>query len=360
VNTRIAQLLAPEDLGAAGTKVIGIDIDQPISRILIRFTTTKSKQGMDAPAPANISRIEIVDGSAVIFSLTGYECQALAYYNHPGVTMEHGQHINALSETDLYMIDFGRELWDETLAFLASRFTNPQLRITWDEDVADTGVSANECEILAFIFDEKQISPTGFLSAQEWFDYTVGANNSFEPVRLPEDHIIRQVLVRAYRDGYEPWAQIDEIRLDENNLQRVPFEYTNLENYYRMMKDVWKPLNTPTVIFISTGSLNFYYPQTDFWMAPSLMLINVDGNLRINGLSAKGGKLPIIAPAAAQAVGQAFGYLPWHTFQFPMGTQDQIEDWYDPTGKRPRLRLRAASSGTSGTGQVVLEQYRRY
>jgi len=43
-----------------------------------------------------------------------------------------------------------------------------------------------------------------------------------------------------------------------------------------------------------------------------------------------------------------------------MGEQQTIDDWYNPAGKKPRLRLRSYTGGTSSTAQVVLEELYRY
>ncbi len=360
MNYRQALLLSPQDLGSSGTKVVDIDIHRPISRILVKFKTTKATQGMAAPAPANIPKIELVDGSTPLHSLTGFENQALAYYNHKNISMEHGQHIATLSEVDMYHIDFGRYLWDRQLAFLPTKFINPQLKITWDEDVADTSVTENECEIWAYVFDQVEVAPIGFLSAIEHYAYTCGAENSYEEVEIPEDRVIRQILVRAYRDGYEPWAQIDEVRFDENSLERIPWEFTNLEEYYRWMKANTRPLITPLAVEPTTSARTYYVPQTDFWASVNLTPVATSSTVYIDGASMKGGKAALIASASAQMIGHAFGYLPWHCFQLPMGLPHMIDDWYNPKGKKPRLRLRAASSGTNGTAQVVLETLWKY
>jgi len=359
VNYRRAQLLAPEDLGASGTKIINLDLDQPISKIEIRFQTTKASEGMSAGSPANISKIEIIDGSGALYSASGYEVEAMAYYNYPGTSMEHGQHISTLSEVDTYVISFGRWLWDELLAFLPSRFRNPQLRITFDEDVSDTSVTANEMEVWAFIFDDKIISPIGYLTLREWFSYTIGANNSFEVIQLPDDLDIRQMMVRAFTDGVEPWLQIDEIRFDENNLGSIPFEYTNLENYYRTMKSVWPAINTPLITNITTTARNFYIPQTDFYATVAQIAHVSTNEIYLDANTAKGGKAALIGSGSTQATGSAFGYLPWHCYQFPMGLKNDIDDWYKPQGKNPRVRLRAGSTG-SGDGALILEQLQRY
>lgn len=357
---RTALLLAPEDLGPAGTKTIPLNVDQPISRIEIRFKTTKVLYQMTAAGPANVPKIELVDGSDVLHSLTGFENQALAYYNKPGVSMEHGQHIQTQSEVDMYHIDFGRYLWDPNLAFLPKRFLNPQLKITWDEDVADTSCTTNEVEVLLHLFDEKQISPVGFLAAIQHHAYTCGAENSYESILLPTDRPIRQILVRAYRDAFEPWVTLKEARLDENNLARTPFEYTDLEYYYRRQKAFNPPIETPLVVEPTSSQRFYWVPQTDYWA--TIVFTNVAANQDpyLAGADMKGGKADIRATANAQAVGIARGYLPWHCFQFPMGLQNEIEDWYDPKNKSPRLRLRAGSNGTNGTPTVVLEQLRRY
>lgn len=360
MNYRHALLLAPEDLGAAGTKIIDIDVSKPISQIDIKFKTTKASEGMSAPGPANISKIELVSGSTPFHSLSGYENQALAYYNRPGRVMEHGQHTSTLSEVDLFVIDFGRFLWDEVLAFDPQRFTNPQLKITWDEDVADTSVTANELEVWAHIFDEKMVSPIGFLSAIEHYDYTCGSDNSYETIELPEDRPIRQILVRAYQDAYEPWYNIDEARFDEGTLDRIPWEYTNLEEYYRRMKAVTPPIRTNCQVNLAASARNFYFPQTDYWANVVLMGVAADVAPYVNAVSMRGGKAALIAGSAGQMIGVASGYLPWHCYQFPMGLQNVIEDWYDPVGKKPRLRLRASTGATSATGQVVLEELYRY
>lgn len=357
---REAQLLVGEDVGASGTKVIDINVTQPVSQIDITFKTTKASNGMSAGSPANISKIELVDGSKRLVSLSGYELQALAYYSRPGIVCDHGQHISTLSEYDTYPIMFGRWLWDRDLAFLPTKFTNPQLRITYDEDVSDTSVTTNELEIWAHIFDELAISPMGFLSAIEHYDYTCGDADSYKTIELPDDRVIRQILVRAYQAGYEPWYQIDEARLDEATMDRIVWEYTNLENYYRRMKSRWPLIVQQLAILSDTGGLDFYVPMTDYYSGVLGIGLGSTTEIYHDGASSRGGKISITGSANINLLGLAFGYLPWHTYQFPMGMRDVIEDWYDPSGKKPRLRLRASTGGTSGTGEVVLEELHKY
>lgn len=360
MNYRTASLLSPTDLGASGTKVIPIDVAKLISRITIRWKTTCVAESMSYPKPDDLSKIEIVDGSKVLHSLSGQENQALAYYSRRGGALSHGQHIPTLSETEFFCIDFGRSLWDKRLAFDPSRFANPELKITWNEAKSDASASVNEIEILADIFDGKQITPEGFLSAVEHYAYTPGASGSYEHIMLPDDRIIRQILVRAHYDGHEPWYNMAEARLDENVLASIPFDFTDLEQYYRLMKTVWNPVVTPFVVGATTSSRTFYIPQTDYWAMVSAIPVAGQSAEYVNGTSLAGGKVLLIAASDKQQIGSARGYLPWSCFQFPLGDQSDAEDWYDPAGKKPRLRLRAYTGATNVDAQVVLEQVYKY
>lgn len=360
MNYRDALLLAAEDVGAAGTKVINIDINKPISQLEIKFQTTKSKASMDAGSPADIPKIELVDGSKVFYSLNGYCSQALGYYNRPSRLLDHGQHTNGNSQQDWYPIDFGRYLWDEMLAFDPQRFNNPQLKITFDEDVSDTGVTANSMEVWAKIFDEKSITPQGFLGGIEEYSYTCGANNSFETITLPEDRPYRQILVRAYQDAYEPWYSIDEARLDEGTLDRIPWDYTDLELYFRRMKSVWTPISYPFQGHGTSGGNVIYVPTTQYYTQFVGVQASGTGNPYVTVANGRGGKLTISAGSSIDVDGLVVGHLPWHCFQFPMGNPMDIGDWYNPSGKKPRLRLRASTGATSSTGTVVIEELFNY
>lgn len=361
MNYRQAELLSPQSLGTSGTKIVKINVQKPISRITLRFKTTKVLSHMTDPGPANIPKIELVSGSKVLHGLTGYENQALAYYNHPNISMEHGQHIVTMDEVDLYTIDFGRYLWDELLAFDPLRHDNPELKITFNQALADTSAAVNEAEIVADIFDEKAISPMGFLLATEHFAYTIPTTGGFEEISLPADRPIRQILVRAHYDGKVPYGIIDQVRLDEGTMDQIPFDITDLEDYYRRMKSVWPQVRTPFAVGVTDSSRDFYVPQSDFWANIVMIGIAQTNEAYLSGNSMEGGKAALIASADAQMVGEARGYLPWSVFQFPLGKPNVIEDWYDPTEKRPRLRINGVSGrAAAADAQVVLEELYRY
>lgn len=360
MNYRTAQVLSPIDVTTAGTKVIDIDVTKPISRLMLRWRTTKAIDYLAQGIPADIIKIELVDGSKRLYSVSGHECQALAYYNHPFCQFDNGNMLTACYTEAFFPLDFGRFLWDEQLAFDPTKFINPQLRITHNESLSDTSCTENLMEVTADLFDEKVISPIGFLSAIEHYNYAPSAADAYNEIYLPDDRQIRQLLVRGYTADYEPWYSIDEMRLDENLLEHVIYDELDLELYTNRMRATWGNLIYKGVLNSITSERVFYVPMTGYFPTLALTGHGTAGNLTITIDDLRGGKIGCTSSATGEFGFIAMGFLPWHTYQFPTGNPMDIEDWWDPSGKKPRLRLRASTSGNSGVGQVILEQLYRY
>lgn len=360
MNYRTAKLLAETNKAAAGTTTIDLNLSDIVSRLIISWRVTKSKHGMDAAAHKDITKIELVDGSDVLHSLSGGENQALCIYDRKAPTMNHGQHSASNSEFSSYGIDFGRFLFDPMFAFDPKRFRNPQLKITHNHAVSDTGATSGNLEVIAECFDQKQVSPAGFFMAKELYAYTCGAANSYEYINLPRDQTVRRILIEAYRSQYTPWDQIIEARLDEDNEKRIPFDW-DLEDYHRFRKGM-DPMVQETFVGMSlAAATGFYVTPTDYYAA--ILPVSSQALTSTPAFSQymPGGYCSITANANSWLYGIAVGYLPNHCFNMPMGDPANPEDWFDPAALTAlRLRLKAGASGTSGTGAVVLQQVRRY
>lgn len=356
---RVAKILAQESLRAAGTKTIDLNVAEPISRIDLRYQVTKSKQAMDGPPAKDITKIELVDGSDVLHTLSGYENQALCIYDRRVPTMNEGAVINANPLISIYGIDFGRFLWDPMFAFLPGKFKNPQLKITYNTLLSDTGGTLPLLEVIGHIFDEKAVSPAGFLMSKEIYSATSPKSTAHAYVDLPTDYPIRQMLLRGYEDAYEPWQAILEARLDEDNLKRVPFDW-DIEQYFMVMKGVWPVVEESLIGEDPAAGTVFYVTPTDYWC-------QVIGNSR-GGIAPfmatdlnRGGKATIYLSSSGQFHAIGRGYLPNHCIQFPFGLQDQPDDWYDVTKKGSvQLRIKGGLRGENTEFQVVLQQLRKY
>jgi len=356
---RVAKILAEESLSAAGTKTIDLNVIEPISRIDLRYQVTKNSISMHKHPAADITKIELVDGSDVLHSLSGYENQALCIYDRRVPTMSHGQALNANSQRSIFGIDFGRFLFDPMFAFLPGKFKNPQLKVTYNSILSDTAATSPLLEVIGHMFDEKAVSPIGFLMSKEIYSATSPASTAFAYVDLPTDYPIRQMLLRGYEDAYEPWQAILEARLDEDNLKRIPFDW-DIEQYHQVMKGVWLAVEELLIGSCSGNPNTYYITPTDYW-ATVMALASADATGEHFTSIFRGGKGSIYTTASAQFTGMARGYLPNHCIQFPFGLQQEPDDWYDVTKKGSvKLRIKGGLRGANTEFQVVLQQLRKY
>jgi hypothetical protein len=356
---RTYELLSAEDQTAgAGTKSIDIGGAQPISRIIIRWLITKATVGMHSYPHKDITKIELVDGSDVLHSLDGGQNQALCIYDRKCPTMTHGQSINANSQRSFFGIDFGRFLFDPLLAFDPKKFKNPQLKITYDEDVSDTGATANTLAVWAECFDEKDVQPIGFLTAKNIESWSLSAAGAYHYVDLPTDRPIRKMLIQGYRKAYEPWYQVAGARLSEDNDKRVPFDWT-LEDYHQIRKGM-DPHVEELLVSDITGAAGVYYvTPTDYWV--SLISQGQTAGTQLGtGSTGRGGAFTLAVGGSGQFNAIVRGWLPNHCYQFPFGDQMDPDDWYD-VSNIDSLKLRLLSgSGTSGNVDTILQQLRLY
>ena len=359
MNYRRATLLAEKTLSGVGTEVIEVVTKQPISRITLAWRVVKTQHRMNSYPHSDITRIEVVDGSDVLHSLDGGQNQAVCIYDRQCPSMNHGQHMNSMSEYSTYGIDFGRFRHDPELALMPDRFNNLQLKVSHDANNCDDGVSDGYLEVWADLFDEKVISPVGFLMTKEHHKRIPPTATGYWYVALPTDFPIRKMFIQGYQKAKEPWNNVIEARLDEENERRIPLDW-DLEDYHRVMKGVWHPVEEQCIGYAEVAVTNFYVTPTDYY-APMFMTcwIGADRAFWFDGAQ-PGGELGITADTRGPFMGVVHGFLPNHCFEFPFGDPRDINDWYDVT-KLGSLRLRLKSgSGTSGDVGVVLQQMRRY
>jgi len=212
------------DIGTAGTKIIDINVEDIISRIDMSWKVTNVTVSVMLDAvTACISKIELIDGSEAICSVSGAELQAINFYDR--LRMPHHEislTVGGAFEAGL-SLDFGRWLWDPDFAFDPTKFKNPQLKITWDEDACNTSAVVNELAIYAHAFGDPRPSPAAMLVNREIKQYAMAAS-SHEYPELPTDRAIRKLIIRGYSTAHDPITLYDTIKLSVDNDKHVPIE----------------------------------------------------------------------------------------------------------------------------------------
>jgi len=358
MNHRIATVLSEESIATAATKVIDLDMQDIVSRLQINVEVEGDGTVNSDHLAAVISNIELVDGSDLLFSLSGKEAQALDYYQ-TGIMP-----FNALTDSDgqdailTININFGRFLFDEVLAFDPTKFRNPQLKITHDYTANGSASGVARMEVRAFLFDEKVPTPMGFLTAKEHYQFTSGAVNTYHSVDMPTDYVTRRYMILGTAANKFAQQVVNEVRLSEDNAKRIPYD-TAVWQLLKMLHQMYPRIQ-------EYGHFDFKAATRVIYASPTQdLVINAIPTAVTNIISISG--VPLTMPMTTDITAddyvsaQISGYDPHYSFILPLGNADVIEDWYNVAKiGNLKLRLKAGSAGTDGVVEIVTEQLRPY
>lgn len=362
MNYRLATLLSEVTLDADTTKIIDIDVVDPISQLIIRFKpTTGSEAASDAHFMKCISKIELVDGSDVLISLSGTEANALDWYSNfirrPNIVW-----YTATTEQDLAIfISFGRKLFDPALALDPTKFKNLQLKITVDIDGG--GFSNSQVKLAAFahLFDQKAITPVGFLMSKEIKSYALAAT-THEYTDLPTDHIYRRLMAQILVDGVGADYAYSNVKLSEDVDKKVPFNHAIGELLHAITGQT-KPYRE-WLICTALAAGRYFHITPTYWPGPIAgVWSNSISATDFAAYEGDGGRLLVTQdPAVRNMMVKVEGWLPHGVLDIPFGDQMDIDDWYDVKDiKNLKLDLTSgASVSSSHTCQIIIQQLRKY
>lgn len=357
-NHRLTTILAPETATTATTKTEDILIDDPISQIIVQFKGTNNGSTPTAHPAKMISKIELINGSDVLYSCSGIESQAMSFYDEGRLPHNVLEYRNDVMAIPTFHLNFGRDLWDEQLALLPRQFKQLQIKVTHNKASGGSTPDVGELAIWANVFDEKSISPSGFLMTKEWQSYAL-ASGAWEYIDMPLDHPIRKFLIQSLATDKQPWEQYNEVKLNENNGKKVPIEQSKVSNllklYYpnhRITENVEGTGTGSAVDHFCTPTYDTYATLTGFDAATTTQFVN----------QSYGGTIGISFDNAEHFQSVLSGLAPHGALGIPMGRQEIINDWYNVQALNSlRLEVKGGSSvAASSTAEIVTQQYRRY
>jgi hypothetical protein len=359
MNHRYATIFALKTFAADATEIIDINVKDPISALILDLQVYNSAGGSMTLHPlACFTKIELVDGSDVLWSLTGLEAEALDWYNNKAFRESWNMCLAGNYFVRPVGINFGRYLWDPMFAFDPKQFKNPQLKVSMDINGGGLTSTYNKLAVHACCFDEKVISPTGFFMAKEIKNYTpTGAGHEYTD--LPTDYPYRKLLVKCQTAGTEPGQLFTHLKLSEEQDKRVVFDHGSNELRVATLAN-WPPC-TETYFFADATSARYLMvapsTQVTAWATEWAQAAAGHDHSIYSG---DGGKLEIIASAVGDnlMVGVQ-GWLPHGVHCTPFGDQNDPDDWYDVT-KIGSLKADITHAAATGGIQLFLEQLRTY
>lgn len=338
----------------AATLTLDLDIADPISRLNFKFNIANhgTTPVLIAHPARAVTKIEIVDGSHIITSLSGEEMLAANYYDR---RVSPPSYINGVSGTQSYFtcgIDFGRWLWDPELALQPTRYDNLQMKLTFNKALYESSAAAMYQTITADVFDEKSISPMGYLRRYEATTWTP-SGTATEYVNIPIDLPIRKLLVAGYSTTKHFRGQVHTFKLTEDGDKRVPYN-TNTRTYITELNATLPPLIEP-VIHIGASGGETIYTMGSYEMQ-YVPIPTLSENVTLTSYTADV-LIAVGATGGGRIEGIVRGHVPFHTFELPMGLPNDPADWWSAGGtKKLELQATASTPGTSPVGRLIMEQ----
>jgi len=362
MNYRLATILDRENHTVDVTKVVDLNLADPISQIQILYEPMNGAEGASTAHPAAcITKIELVDGSDVLFSLSGQEAQAADWYHRKLEPPNLLWYLEDNASEMVYNINFGRFLWDPIFAFDPKKFTNPQLKITIDIDAGGVNVDAGQLTVLAHIFDEKEVAPTGFFMHKEVKDYTL-ASATHEYTDMPTDYVYRKLFMKILAAGLGTEYNFGNIKLSEDNDRRIPLNHS-IKQILQSMIGQTRPYREWIITHGSTAFVYYHNTCAYFSVGAGCGWTGNATPQAVNVYDADGGTFRVVSTTAGLNTGILMeGWCPHGVIEIPFGLQDDPADWYDVT-KLGSLRLdllSASAMSDSYSCQIFLQQLRKY
>jgi hypothetical protein len=364
MRKRIATILAPTDLGASGTRTINVELKESISRIdfVWKATVATVSVMLDAVLAA-ISKIELVDGSEVLASVSGKEAQAQNFYDRREMPFNRFSLTIGGFHKAVCSLDFGRFLWDKELAFDPTKYSNPQLKITWNEDAANTSIVVNTFQIYAHVMSGPDVNPIGYLSTREFYSYAMAASGN-EYIDLPTDLALRNIMIQGESTDHAPDVLFDNLKISADNDAFVPLNMDGLMygriivgQYPKIVEahDMDAVVTAKTIYAnVAKGAhISIEYDGTAFVTAQSLFAV----------ATYTGALIELAASVDIQAdTAIIAGTMPHSCFPVNFGDQMDIDSWMSMAdiGSLKATLLASSDADSGDTTRIITQQLRRY
>lgn len=346
-------------IASDGTHLFDLTGQDPISRVTINPKVTNPNAYVAVGHPLEvIEKIEIVDGSDVLVSLEGTQAVALAYYSArkvPVSTLNYMALQWAFTPIEIY---FGRYLFDEEMVLDPKRFNNLQIKVTTNIDASMTAAAAGYIDIVLDCFDEKDVSPIGFLESQEIVALDTVAS-AVEYVDLPTDFPIRILMGHCFSDTQAPEYNVASFELYEAQRKKLLISY-DMEDYQSIMQSLFP-------LFVEKIMGQALTTDRNFWIsAPFERCVVLNDYSEANSVltpeSTGGQKLILSAEANANFEGHCSGHAPHGSTPFVFPYNDKPENYWNVSrGGSGTLKVTFhASVDTTPTYDVITQQLRLY
>ena len=354
MTNRISTILASEAATTAATKTIDLNENSPLSKIVVRFKGTNNGSTPTAHPSKMVSKIEIVDGSDILYSTSGLQCQAMNFWETgmlPFNICEYEDNVEACATFDL---NFGRFPWDRDFALDLASFKNPQLKITHNKALGGSAPDAGTMAVFGYTFDDPQPAPSNFLTTKELYSYTLTAS-AHEYITLPRDYPYRVLMPLSYETTYAfntqfagfNWYADNKKKMFINNVSGS--ELAKLVSHKAYVEECFAGLGTGSAVsYYIAGTYEGYTSGVGRSASQSTLIVGQQSGSRIQVTNDSSESFQCIH----------HGYMPFGSVNLCNHEMKDPTSWFDPSEFGDVELDIEAGSGASGTIYILLQQSR--
>jgi len=368
---RNVELYYEQSLEDTGTKIIDLKTTDPISAIRLDFKGTNcATQNKNNWLNDVISKIEIVDGSDQLFSLSMKEAQALQFTNTRKTPLMRLEERGGGSVNEQVLLQFGRYLWDPKYYLDLTKFTNPQLKISTNGltpgNQASGGFATGTYKVTInlHVIEEGAEAAAGFMMHKEIYSFTAAVSGD-EHIDMPLDYPYAGLLIRAFYDQNDFQETISNLKISCDAGKFVPVD-KKCADLIRMTEEDYGPLELRMQLDRMSGEC-VYHPlhfdpvavlQGDEHCNIYQAMYQWSGYFDLTATSNAG-----VATTVEEWIRMVVKGSALHsTLYLPFGLLLEPETYFDPKvwSDLELVLTQACPAGELGSVQVVLQQLRTY
>jgi hypothetical protein len=366
MNRRLVYVENARVLADSGEITTPILTRDPITSLTVELRATNgATNNVDQSLADCLTNISILDGSEVLYSLSGHELMAYTAYKLGYLPYQLVTEMPGLQQNCFAVIQFGRWFGDQVFAFDPSKFNNPQIRLQWNlaavRAVGATGFvsGTGRIEYIADVM-EGAAAPQGMLCAKRENTFTTAASGDVS-IDLPVDRLIKAMYLRSRENGTGSLSGLSNVKLSADQDKFIPLDMATsdlkrqvtLRNKEFHYKHGFHKADASTIYLLLSHE-------------ESLSLVRDDGDSTLtylnNGIGE--GELGVMTAGAADANPRTIwasvhGFLPFNTLMLEQGEYDDPESWLQATMFK-NLRAILTQSNAGATCSLVLETAKVY
>lgn len=309
----------------------------------------------------------LVNGATVCKSLTGYQAQALAFYDQGVLPPGDWRNYATNTQFEYLLLNFGRYMGDTEFGLDLSQFANVELQVTntaTASDFSDLTISVLGIYVRGSTVGKFQ----GYLRTEEWRAWTTVADET-KYNDLPVEHLIRRIMLQAI-------VPVDANNVDTTSNSNLMDDVelgldTGQVRVYKggiddLMRENYLDTGKPIVI----GGSPYHTADKGIDLGLGRIIAYAQGAGSQDGAGA--GTIPTLESARTNGILKpetfeadspmnliVVGMAPFYTAQFDFNLGWDVNNWLDPNQRKTvklDIHTRNASSAAGGRNAIVLDR----